>query len=224
MNEWHVLVTYALDVVFTKSVVKQSWTFHRFHRHDSGAVSVLELVTGAKGARRTGRSYKTGQPCIGQGGTYGLKDSVECVTRDKTMYQVVGKFRKLVDDDVLWITRELLTFIVDLFNVALCAGCAHNVFGIVDPFFQPAESFPTHAFWQYSNAMTAENAGNRDSAPAVVASRWPDCTMMAGVECTADQSWDQTAVCSQNFVCTNHRESVAQSDDDLCIDTGQCFW
>ncbi|GIT48806.1 MAG: hypothetical protein Ct9H300mP14_07340 [Gammaproteobacteria bacterium] len=44
MNEWHVLVTYALDVVFTKSVVKQSWTFHWFHRHDSGAVSVLEVV------------------------------------------------------------------------------------------------------------------------------------------------------------------------------------
>ncbi len=69
--------------------------------------------------------------------------------------------------------------------------------------------------------MAAHDARDRDTAAAVVAGRRPQRPMALGVEAARDQARDEAGIGRQHLVRADHREAVAERDDDRRAHAGQ---
>ncbi len=135
--------------------------------------------------------------------------------------EVVGEFRELIEDDVVLVGGELGALVVDFLDVAFRAGRADDVGGIRNPLRQPVEALPAHAGGQHGHAAATENARYGNAAAAVVSGRRPDRPLMLRVELAGHQPRHQTGIRGEHLVCADHREAVAEQDDDWRLYAGQ---
>ena len=139
------------------------------------------------------------------------------------MDQIVSELGELIEDDVLVIARELRALVVDFLDVALGPRRADDVGGLADPLRQPLETLTAHARRQNSNAAAAEDAGDGDTAAAVVACGRPDGAMMLRIEQPGHQPRHQTRIGGEDLVRADHREAPAQQYDNGRLHAGQCL-
>jgi hypothetical protein len=134
---------------------------------------------------------------------------------------VVPELRELVEDHVLRVGGELLAAVVDLLDVALRARRPDDVGRIDDPVLQPGEALPAHALRQHGHAPAIHDPRDGDAAPAVVAGRRPDRAVARRVELPRDDARHQAPVRGEHLVGADHREPVAEGDDDARVHAGE---
>ena len=137
------------------------------------------------------------------------------------MGHVVAEFRKLIEDDIGRIARELGAFVIDLFDVALRAGGPDDILGPRHPGAQPLEALLAHALRQHGNGAAVEDARDRDAAPAVIPGRRPHRPVTRRIEPAGHQIRDQAAIGRQHLVRTDHREEATERHDDRRSHSGQ---
>ena len=117
--------------------------------------------------------------------------------------------------------RELVALVVDLLDVALGAGRPDDVGRVDHPVLEPVEALAAHALGQHGDAAAAHEPRDRDAAAAVVAGRGPDRAVARRVELPGDDPRREAAVGGEHLVRADHREAVAERDDDRRVDAGQ---
>src|SRR5262249_17479972 len=128
--------------------------------------------------------------------------------------QIVGKLRKLVENDVVPIAGELRAFIVDFLDVAFRAGRADDVAWIRDPAFEPVEPLAAHTGGQPRDAAAAKNARYRNASAAVIAGGGPDRPVPGRVEATGNEPWHEASIGSEHLVGADQRKPAAEQHDD----------
>ncbi len=113
---------------------------------------------------------------------------------------------------------ELATLVVDFLDVALDADRAHDMRGIAHPAPEPFEALAAHALRQHGDAVTAENARDRDAAAAIIAGRGPDRAIARGIEAAGDETRHQRRVGRQHLVRADHGKARAEQHDDRRLD------
>ena len=97
-----------------------------------------------------------------------------------------------------------------------------DVFGGVDgPFLEPIEAGLAHAGREHGHPATAHDPADGDAAARVVAGGWPDRPMGGRVETPGHQPGHETCVGGLDLVRSDHREPVAESENDPGLDPRQ---
>ena len=78
-----------------------------------------------------------------------------------------------------------------------------------------------HVLRQHGDAAAAQDARDGDAAAAVVAGRRPDGAVAGRIELAGDDARHQAAVGGQDLVGVDHREAVAERQDDAGLHPGQ---
>ena len=226
VDQRDVLVADALDVVLAVAVLEHRRTLERLDGDDLGAVLVLQPVAGSDRAGRAGRRDERRQSEVAsRRRTDRLEHVAERPTRHGVVAEVVPELAELVEDEVAGILGELVAGVVDLLDVRLGAVGADHVFvGVLAPPVQPVETLLAHALGQDRNAAAGHDAADRDAAAGVVAGRRPDRPVVGRVELAGDDSWGEACVRGEHLVGGDHREPVAEHDDDRARHTRQFGW
>src|SRR5690242_18422844 len=126
------LVADALNVVLAVAVAQHGRALDCLHCGDLAAVALLEVVAGSDGSGGAGRRYEGREATAGTLRLQMREHALKRGARTMIVDQVVGKFRELIEYDVLLVTGELGAFVVDLLDIAFGARRAHDVGGIGD--------------------------------------------------------------------------------------------
>ena len=142
----------SFDPMCSIPVQQQRRALKGFTRSDfRSRIDLLEVVSGRDGSRGPGSetySAEAGSTCC-----FLLDHVFNRMTRDLVVEEVVAKLRKLVKhEDVLSSTLEFPNLVIDLFHVALAAGCSDN---LTRDSLEPFEAFPRHFLRQNGYAVTA---------------------------------------------------------------------
>ncbi len=223
VDQRDVLVADALDVVLAEPVLEHRRALEGLDGDDPRAVLVLQQVAGGDRAGRPGGRHERSQPQIT---TRRRAHHVEHVGHgapgDGVVAEVVAELAELVEHEVLGILGEQVARVVDLLDVRLRAvGADHVVDRVLAPLLEPVEPFLAHPFREDRHAAARHDAADRDAATRVVARRRPDRTMAGGVELPRHDPRCQAGVRGEHLVGRDHREAVAEDDDDRAVDTGQ---
>ncbi len=97
----------------------------------------------------------------------------------------------------------------------------HVFFGVGTPLVEPVEALLAHAFWEDCHTAACHDFGNCDAAAGVVASRWPHRPVHGRIELARDDTRSKTRIGSQHLMGRDHREPVAEDNDDGRRDAGQ---
>ena len=136
--------------------------------------------------------------------------------------EVVAELAELVEHEVVGIGGQRVARVVDLLDVALRADRADHVLGRVRaPRVEPVEALLAHALGQDRDAARRHDAADRDAAAGVVAGARPDRPVAGRVELPADDARGEAGVRGEHLVRGDHREAVAEDDDDRALDPGQ---
>src|ERR1051325_8437027 len=138
------------------------------------------------------------------------KDAIESVAGAMIVNKIIRKFRKLVENDVLLVARELRAFVVDLLDIALGPRRADDVRRIGDPLLEPVKAFATHAGRKHGNPAATENPRNCNTAAAVMAGRRPYCPVTRRVDLPGDEPRHETGVGGKHLVGADHRKASAE--------------
>ena len=224
VDQRHVLVADALDVVLAEAVLEQGRALEGLGGEHLGAVDVLEVLTGGDGAGGTGGARHQGEPEVPAGVTpVGLEDVREGRPGDRVVHEVVPELGELVEHEVAGVlARKPVALVVDLLDVRLGADGADDVLdGVLAPAVEPVEALLAHPGRQDRHAAAREEPAHRDAAARVVPGRGPDGTVDGGVELPRHHSGRQAAVGGQHLVRGDHGEAVAEHDEDRAVDAGE---
>jgi hypothetical protein len=120
------------------------------------------------------------------------------------------------------VLAKLVAGVVDLLDVRLGAVGADHVVGRVGaPLVEPVEALLAHALGEDGDTAAGHDPADGDAAAGVVAGRRPDGAVMGGVELAGDDARCEAGVGGEHLVGGDHREAVAEHDDDRALDTGQ---
>ena len=170
---------------------------------------------------RSGRRNEGGQPRARASLGEAVIDALERGAGAQAVDKVVAVFAELVEDDVGRVAVERGAGVVDLLDVALRARRADDVGGLGDPALEPVEALLAHVFRQHRDAAAAEDAGDGDAAPAIVAGRRPDGAVARRVELAGDDPGRKAAVGRQHLVGADHRKPLAEREHDARRYAGQ---
>ena len=131
---------------------------HRLDRRYPRAAALLQVIPGAQGPGRAGAGDEGCQIQIRFRFAEILEDPLERLSGAQIVDQIVTELRELIEDDVRLVARQFPALVVDLFDVALGAGCTHDVVRVHDPALKPFEALLAHALGQYRDPMTAQDA------------------------------------------------------------------
>ena len=220
------LVADALDVVLAEPVLEHRRTLEGFDGDDLRAVVVLQPVAGGDGPGRAGGRRERCQVELAtlpaELVADGVEDVTECSTGDPVVPEVVAELGELVEHEVAGVEPELVAGVVDLLDVRLGAvGSDHVLGGVGAPSVEPVEALLAHAFGEDGHAAAGHDAADGDAATGVVARRRPDGPVMGGVELAGDDPGRKAGVGGQHLVRGDHREPVAEDDDDGARDAGE---
>ena len=223
VNERHMLVADALDVVLAVAVHEQRRALDGFHHRNPRAVPRLEIIAGRQRSRGTRRRHVAGQPQAFVRPAKALVNTLQRRSRYPPVAEVVAEFAELVDDLVLGIAREFGAGVVNLLDVRFRTRRAHDVARRLHPALQPLEPLAAHTGRQHGDTTATDDRRNGDTTTAIVARRRPDRALPGGIEPARDQARGQTRVGGEHLVRVDHREQRAEGNDDARIDTGQGF-
>ena len=217
------LVADALDVVLAEAVLQHRRALQRLGGHDAGAVVVLQPVAGGDGAGRPGGAGERRQAQVAPaGGPHRLEDMPQRAAGDLVVAEVVAELAELVEDEVARVLRQQVAGVVDLLDVALRADGADDVLRrVLAPAVQPVEALLAHAGGEDGHTPRRHDAGDGDAAAGVVARARPDGPVAGGVELAGDDPRGEAGVGRQHLVGGDHREPVAEHDDDRALDAGE---
>ncbi len=221
VDQRDVLVADALDVVLAVAVAQHGRAFERFDGGNRRPVPGFEMIAGGDRPRRAGGRHEGREPVATIGDLQVREDAIECPPGTEMVDEVIGELRKLVENHVLRIARQLTASVVDFLDVALRAWRADDVRGIGDPLKEPVETLTAHAGREHCHATASENAGDGHAAAAVVPGGWPDRAIAAGVESSGDQPRHQARIGCEHLVRGDHRKPAAQQHDDRSLDSGE---
>ncbi len=168
------------------------------------------------GGRDERRGPEPGLP-VGQR----LHDPLEGTAGHRPVDEVVPVLAELVEDDVGRVLRQHGAGVVDLLDVALRADRPDDVLGRDHPLLEPVEALLAHPLGEDRHAAAGEDPRDRHAAAAVVAGRRPDRALGRGVELAGHEARDEAGVGRQDLVGGDHREAVAEGDDDRRLDAGE---
>jgi hypothetical protein len=132
---------------------------------------------------------------------------------------VVAELGELVEHEVARVEGEFVAGVVDLLDVRLGAvGADHVVGRIRTPLVEPVEAFLAHALGQDRHTAAGHDPADGDAAAGVVAGGRPDRTVVGGVELAGDDAGREAGVRGEHLVGGDHREAVAEHDDDRALD------
>ena len=209
-----VLVTDSLDVVLAEAVVQHGRTLQGLHRDDARAEALLQMIPGAQGARRSGRSDEGAELEARAPRLLGKEHPFHGEAGHLEMRQVVAELAELVDHDVGRILLQGGALLVDLADVALRSRRADDVRGVGHPVSKPAEALFAHAFGKDSDAAASEDARDRDPTAAVVAGGRPDGAMCPRIELARHDPRHQAGIGGQHLVRRDHGEPIPQGHQD----------
>src|SRR6185437_8055521 len=154
----NMLVANALDIVLAIAIAQHRRTLGGLHGSNLGAMHRFQPVARCDRPGGACRRYKGRQPRVRVRSLQMRKDTVEGMRGAMIMNEIVGKFRELIEDDVLLVARELCALVVDFLDVAFGAGRADDVGWICYPLLKPVEPLATHSRRQHSHTATAQNS------------------------------------------------------------------
>ena len=221
MDQRDVLVADPLDVVLAEAVAQHRRALDRLDGDDQRAEALLEVVAGADRAGGSRRGDEGPEHQCRLLLAHRLEHALERGAGREVVGDVVPELRELVEDDVVRILGELMALVVDLLDVALGPRRPDDVARLDHPLLEPGEALAAHALGQDGDAVTAEQARDRDTAAAVVAGRRPDGAVGGGVEPPRDEARHQAAVGGQHLVGLDQRKPVAERQHDPRLDSGQ---
>ena len=221
VDQRHVLVADALDVVLAEAVHQQRRALDRLDRGDPRPEHALQMVARRDRARGARGGDEGGEFCVRPSRGCGVEDALQRSARAQTMDEIVAVLAELVEHDVGRIAVQRRAGVVDLLDVALRARRADDVGGLGDPALEPVEALPAHVLRQHRDAAATEDAGDRDAAAAVVAGRGPDRAVPGRVELAGDDARRKAAVGGENLVGADHREPLAEREHDARGRAGQ---
>ena len=155
-----------------------------------------------------------------------LADRLEHVAErpagDPVVAEVVAELGELVEHEVARVEGELVAGVVDLLDVRLGAVGADDVLGRVRaPLVEPVEALLAHALGEDGDAAAGHDPADGDAAAGVVAGRRPDGAVVRRVELAGDDAGCEAGVGGEHLVGGDHREAVAEHDDDRALDAGE---
>ena len=167
----------------------------------------VALTNAASRARRRGRR---------------LEHVVQRPAGDLQVAEVVAELAELVEHEVRRVLGERVARVVDLLDVALRADRADDVLGrVLAPPVEPVEALLAHALGEDGDAAAGHEPADGDAAAGVVAGARPDRPVAGGVELAGDHPRREAGVGGEHLVGADHREAVAEDDDDRAVDAGQ---
>ena len=187
------------------------------------AVVALQPVAGGDGAGRAGGAGERGQPQVAtRRVAHGLEHVGQRAAGDLVVAEVVAELAELVEHEVARVLGQLVAGVVDLLDVALRADRADDVFlRVLAPLVEPVEALLAHARRQDRHAARRHDAADGDAAAGVVAGGRPDGAVTGGVELAGDDARREAGVRGEHLVRGDHREAVAEDDDDRALDAGE---
>ena len=136
--------------------------------------------------------------------------------------EMVAELAELVEHEVLGILGQLVARVVDLLHVRLGAvGADHVVGRVLAPLVEPVEPLLAHPLGEDRHTAARHDAADRDATTGVVAGRRPDRAVAGRVELTGHDPRREAGVGGEHLVGGDHREAVAEDDDDRAVDAGQ---
>ena len=151
-----------------------------------------------------------------------LEHVTEGAAGDLVVAEVVAELAELVEHEVRRVERERVARVVDLLDVALRADGADDVLGrVVAPLVEPVEALLAHPRGEDRDAAAGHDPADRDAAAGVVAGARPDRAVAGRVELTGDDARREAGVRGEHLVRGDHREAVAEHDDDRAVDPGE---
>ena len=138
------------------------------------------------------------------------------------MAEVIAELGELVEDEVARILRQLVAGVVDLLDVRLGAERPDDVLlRVRAPCVEPVEALLAHPLGKDRDTAARHDLRDCDAASGVVAGRRPDRPMDGRIELAGDDAWRQARVGGEHLVGRDHREPVAEHDDDRRRHTGE---
>ena len=151
-----------------------------------------------------------------------FEDVAERPTGHLVVAEVVAELGELVEHEVAGVEGQLVAGVVDLLDVRLGAVGADDVLGRVRaPLVEPVEALLAHALGEDRHAAAGHDPADGDAAAGVVAGRRPDRAVVGRVELAGDDPRREAGVGGEHLVGGDHREPVAEHDDDRALDTGE---
>ncbi len=151
-----------------------------------------------------------------------FEDVPERPARHPVVTEVIAELGELVEHEVAGVEGEFVAGVVDLLDVRLGAVGADDVLGRVGaPLVEPVEALLAHALGEDRHAPAGHDPADGDAAAGVVAGRRPDGAVVRRVELAGDDPRREARVGGEHLVGGDHREPVAEHDDDRALDTGQ---
>ena len=151
-----------------------------------------------------------------------LEHVVQRPAGDLEVAEVVAELAELVEHEVRRVLGERVARVVDLLDVALRADRADDVLGrVLAPPVEPVEALLAHALGEDRDAAAGHEPADGDAAAGVVAGARPDRPVAGGVELAGDDTRREAGVGGEHLVGGDHREAVAEDDDDRAVDAGQ---
>ncbi len=226
VDDRDVLVADALDVVLAESVLEHRRAFEGFDGDDLRAVLLLQPVAGGDRAGRSGRRGERREVEVAALLRKLLTDRFEDVAQrtpgHPVVPEVVAELGELVEHEVARIEGELVAGVVDLLDVRLGAVGADDVLGGVGaPLVEPVEALLAHALGEDGDAAAGRDPADGDATAGVVPGRRPDGAVVGRVELAGDDPRRQARVGGEHLVGGDHREAVAEHDDDRALDAGE---
>ena len=150
-----------------------------------------------------------------------FEDASERRSGDGVVTEVIRELRELVDDLDLGILLQFVAGVVDLLDVRLGTRRADDVVGRVEgPLFEPVEPGLAHTLGEHGHAAAIHDARDGDAPSGVVARGGPHGSMSRRVEPSGDEPRNEARVRGQHLVGPDHRESVADRQQDAGLDAG----
>ena len=131
---------------------------------------------------------------------------------------MVGKLTKLIEDEVGRVFAHIVARVVNLFDIALGARRANRVAWVACPFIQPVEPLLRHAGWQHGHTTSTHDLADGHTTARIVASRRPNRAVIRGVKLPRNNARGKNCVGREHLVRGDHREAVAEHDDDWALD------
>ena len=185
---------------------------------------LLQPVAGGDRAGRAGGADERGEPPVG-----GRSPSRAAWNTWSSARPVISKWPRWLPNSQNWLNTKFvgssasaLHGVVDLLDVALRADGLDDVLGrVLAPPVEPVEALLAHPLGQDGHAAAGHQPADGDAAAGVVAGARPDRPVTGRVELPGDHPRRQAGVRGEHLVRGDHREAVAEDDDDRAVDAGQ---
>ena len=185
-------------------------------RRSPAAIVPADPVAEVNAARLRSR------PCCFELLPHRLEHVAEGPAGHPVVAEVVAELGELVEHEVARVEGEFVAGVVDLLDVRLGAVGLDDVLGRVGaPLVEPVEALLAHALGEDGDAAAGHDPADGDAAAGVVAGRRPDGAVMRRVELAGDDARREAGVGGEHLVRGDHREAVAEHDDDRALDTGE---